>query len=83
MAAAGNQNFNRTYNYDPLNRLLSLGAPGDGCSGLGWSYDAWGNRTAQNNTGGTCFSLSTAALSNNRVAGYSYDAAGNLLFGCA
>jgi RHS repeat-associated protein len=80
MAAAGNQNFNRSYGYDPLNRLLSLGAPGDGCSGLGWSYDAWGNRLAQNNTGGTCFSLSTAALSNNRVAGYSYDAAGNLLF---
>src|SRR5690348_5345648 len=41
------------YNHG-VNRLYSMSAPGSTCSGLSWSYDQWGNRTAQTVTGGTC-----------------------------
>jgi len=55
-------------------------APGDGCSGLSWTYDAWGNRTDQTGTGGNCFDFHAAADTNNRLVGYSYDAAGNMIW---
>lgn len=32
----------RSYTYDQLNRLATLSAPTDGCSGLSWAYDLWG-----------------------------------------
>ena len=37
--------FSRTYGYDSLNRLSTLSSPSDlnGCTGLAWGYDAWGN----------------------------------------
>jgi RHS repeat-associated protein len=76
--ATGAQSFTRTYAYDSLNRLQSMSAPGSVCSGLSWNVDAWGNRTAQNNTGGSCFAPVTPADTNNRLIGYQYDAAGNL-----
>ena len=76
---ASTQTFSRVYGYDALNRLLTMTAPGDGCSGLSWTYDAWGNRTDQTHTGGTCFEFHAAADTNNRLVGsYSYDAAGNM-----
>jgi YD repeat-containing protein len=75
---ASTQTFSRVYGYDALNRLLTMTAPGDACSGLSWSYDAWGNRTDQTQTGGTCFAFHAAADTNNRLVGYSYDAAGNM-----
>src|SRR5256885_11317118 len=40
-------NFNRSYTYDGTDHLLTMSAPGDSCSGLSWTYDAWGNRTDQ------------------------------------
>jgi len=75
---AGTQSFSRVYGYDSLNRLLSMSAPGDPCTGLSWTYDAWGNRTDQTPTGGNCYPFHAAADTNNRLVGYSYDAAGNM-----
>jgi RHS repeat-associated protein len=77
-AATGTQSFSRSYTYDSLNRLLTMSG-NSGCTGLNWTYDAWGNRTAQNVTGGTCYPFSAGANTNNQLIGYQYDAAGNLL----
>jgi RHS repeat-associated protein len=57
-----------------------MSAPGDSCSGLSWSYDAWANRTAQTPTGGTCHSFSNVSNAQNQLVGYQYDAAGNMTF---
>jgi RHS repeat-associated protein len=81
MSAVGSQSFNRTYSYDALNRLQSLSGPGDTCTGLSWTYDAWGNRTDQSVTGGSCNSFHQPTNTTNRLSGtgYQYDAAGNLI----
>jgi RHS repeat-associated protein len=80
--ATGQQTFNRAYTYDQLNRLGTMGdsATNQTCKGLSWVYDAWGNRTAQNVTSGTCPSPQTPVNTNNRltIGGYTYDAAGNV-----
>ena len=47
LASRPKQNFNRSYTYNSLNHIQSMSAPGDGCSGLSWTIDAWGNRTAR------------------------------------
>ena len=80
-AASGQQNFNRSYIYDSLNRIKSMSAPGDQCSGLSWTIDPWGNRIAQTATGGSCFSPSVGVDITNRLTGapYQYDLAGDLL----
>jgi RHS repeat-associated protein len=76
----GKENFSRTYVYDSLNRIFTMSAPGDACSGLSWTIDAWGNRTQQNNAGGTCNTFSSGVGTNNRLSSpYAYDAAGNLI----
>jgi RHS repeat-associated protein len=85
-AAAGQQNFDRSYSYDSLNRIQTMSAPGDQCSGLSWTIDPWGNRTAQTATGGSCFSPNVNVDTNNHLTpqncsapnGYCYDAGGNL-----
>jgi RHS repeat-associated protein len=79
-AAAGQQTFNRAYTYDQLNRLSTMSAPGSTCSGLSWTYDAWGNRTDQTVTGGTCGTSHVTVGTNNRLTttGFTYDAAGNM-----
>lgn len=79
------QSFNRSFSYDPLNRLSSMSAPSDpsGCTGLAWSYDAWGNRTAQSVTGGACYPSSLAYNASNQISGLCsgtcYDAAGDVI----
>lgn len=80
MVGTGNQVFNRTYGYDALNRLSTMAdsASNQGCKGLHETYDAWGNRTNQSVTSGSCFTFSAAATTQNRLSGYSYDAAGNM-----
>jgi len=79
-AAVGKQNFNRSYTYDELNRIQSLTGTGGSCTGLSWSYDIWGNRTAQTVTSGTCTMSSLTFNTKNQIsnANYVYDAAGNL-----
>jgi RHS repeat-associated protein len=81
-AAVGMQNFNRSYGYDHFNRLQTMSAPGDVCSGLSWNVDPWGNRTQQNNAGGTCFQPQLPVNPQNQLTGspYQYDAAGNLTY---
>jgi RHS repeat-associated protein len=83
-AGSGQRSFNRTYAYDSLNRLSTLSSPSDpnGCSGLSWSYDAWGNRTAQTTTGGSCPQQpsTTFSLKNQLPSPYAYDAAGNMTY---
>jgi RHS repeat-associated protein len=78
----GQQSFYRTYTYDSLNRLSSM-ADSDSsqvCKGLSWTYDAWGNRTAQILKAGACRTFSVAVNTNNQFVGlpYQYDAAGNM-----
>ena len=82
-SAAGNQTFNRSYIYDSLNRLSTLSdtAAGQSCKGLSWTYDAWGNRTDQNVTSGSCNAFHAIVGTNNRFSSpYQYDAAGNMTF---
>lgn len=80
--AGGQQAFTRSYTYDNMNRLQTMtdSASGQACKGLSWTVDAWGNLTAQTPTGGTCFTFSSGASTNNRLNSYQYDAAGNVLY---
>jgi RHS repeat-associated protein len=50
------------------------------CRGLTWTIDAWGNRTDQNVTAGTCNTFHQTVDAQNRLVGppYQYDAAGNM-----
>jgi RHS repeat-associated protein len=85
-----------SFGYDTLNRLTS-GAPGAGSTltngmNLCWSYDAFGNRTAQDLLTSACPTQETSLTptasynANNQVtfvanvapAGYAYDAAGDV-----
>ena len=85
--ATGQQAFSRTFGYDGLNRLATLNQSSGnatGCSStfsLSWAYDAWGNRTDQNVTGGTCNPFHATVNSQNQLTGspYQYDAAGNMI----
>jgi RHS repeat-associated protein len=81
-SAVGAQTFSRSYTYDALNRIYTMSAPGDQCTGLQWTIDPWGNRTNQTATGGTCDAFSQLIGTNNRLSSspYQYDAMGNLLF---
>jgi RHS repeat-associated protein len=83
MTATGTQNFARSYTYDALNRLFTMSDSNtsQACRGLSWAYDAWGNRTAQNVTAGTCWSSAVAVNNKNQLMGspYQYDAAGNMI----
>jgi RHS repeat-associated protein len=66
-------NGNWTYGYDALNRLASANATGQAYT---YAYDRFGNRWQQNGPHTSTVSFSG---NNNRMDGYSYDAAGNLL----
>ncbi len=78
-------NGNWAYSYDQLNRLstasCSANCPGNQSSlGLQFVYDAFGNRWQQNVTAGIGPSSQLSFSGpTNRMDGYSYDAAGNLL----
>jgi RHS repeat-associated protein len=77
----GQQGFSRQYTYDTLNRLSTYAdnyIP-QACKGLSWTYDAWGNRTDQSVTAGTCNTFHQAVNTKNQLVGSSYDSAGNLL----
>jgi RHS repeat-associated protein len=73
-----------TYTYDDFNRLTSGTATAGADAGLslGWTYDRYGNRWAQNATGSGNAAATQPQLSfanTNQVVGWSYDADGNLL----
>ena len=73
-----------TYAYDALERLTSATSQGSATYpqwGLSWTYDRYGNRTAQNVTAGTApsNSLSISGATNQIInSGYAYDANGNM-----
>ena len=83
--ATGWLSFVRSYSYDGVNRLsaLSDSVSSNPCNGLTWSYDAWGNRTAQSISPGasSCGTWSAGYNSANQInsGGFTYDAAGNLI----
>jgi RHS repeat-associated protein len=66
-------NRNQSFNYDQLNRLVS-GVQADGAFSETFSVDPWGNLKQSGS-----WSFQQAFDQNNRIAGWSYDAAGNLL----
>jgi RHS repeat-associated protein len=54
--------------------------PSQVCQGLSWTYDPWGNRTAQMLRAGACGTFSVAVNANNQFIGSpdQYDASGNM-----
>jgi len=83
-----NLNSSRTqaFNYDQLNRIISAGTSattGSYCWGYQYSYDSWGNLTAQNGWTPTYNACSQAILASinadasNHVSAFAYDASGN------
>jgi len=82
-SSVGNQTFTRSYVYDALNRISTLSdtASAQTCKGLSWTIDAWGNRTDQNVTSGSCGTFHAIVGTNNRFGSpYQYDAAGNMTY---
>ncbi len=82
LAANDSANGNWTYSYDPFNRLVGANK-NSGQAVHNYVYDRFGNRWQQN---GPQSFLATftgnnpgSPQNNNRMDGYSYDAAGNLL----
>src|SRR6185437_5805602 len=73
LAANDSANGNWTYTYDDFNRLATSNATGQAYT---YKYDRFGNRWQQN---GPQTMLLTFSANNNRMDGYSYDAAGNVL----
>jgi len=87
---------NWSFTYDPLNRLVAGTASTGTYSGqnMCWTYDDFGNRTAQSQQIGACSTLSSSTMvynTNNQVSGvippggtqpspspYTYDQAGNV-----
>ena len=67
-------NGNWTYGYDAFNRLVSAAATGQSYT---YDYDRFGNRWHQN--GPHALSVSFSG-NNNRMDGFSYNTAGNLLY---
>jgi RHS repeat-associated protein len=80
LTSTATQIFMRSYTYDSLNRLTTMASPADasGCYGLSWTYDRYANRLNQSTASGSCFNSNHAVLANNRIAGFSYDASGNM-----
>jgi RHS repeat-associated protein len=86
-SATGQQTFTRSFTYDSLNRIASMqhSAPtAEGClpsvATINWTIDAWGNRTNQSPSAGTCgFSQNVNTQNQLLGAPYQYDTAGNMI----
>lgn len=73
---------NQSFTYDELNRIktaVTQATTGQYAWGLSFAYDPWANLQTASVTQGSAPALSQTALGNNRLSGYSYDAAGNML----
>lgn len=70
------------YTYDSMNRLLSAGTYNSTQWGDSYVYDTWGNLLQKNVTQGTAETLTVAVDARNHLtgSGYTYDAAGNMLY---
>lgn len=82
LAANDSVNGNWTYGYDPFNRLVGANQ-NSGAAIYSYVYDRFGNRWQQNgpfaNSAQFTGNNPSAPANNNRMDGYSYDLAGNLL----
>jgi RHS repeat-associated protein len=92
-AATDSVNGNWNYSYDQFNRLVCANVasngtcttPPTGTPTYTYVYDRFGNRWQQNGPTGGPYNFAAnftgnGTTNNNRMDGYSYDAAGNLLF---
>jgi RHS repeat-associated protein len=78
MANCRDTNRTQNFTYDSLNRIQNAYTNGPNW-GETYTIDAWGNMTAIGSYQGKPHEgLSTSALTNNQLVGFSYDAAGNL-----
>jgi RHS repeat-associated protein len=75
LAANDSSNGNWTYSYDQFNRLTGANQ-NNGAAVYNYVYDRFGNRWQQN---GPHSMLLTFSGGNNRIDGYTYDSAGNLI----
>ena len=82
LSANDSVNGNWTYTYDPFNRLVGSNQNG-GQAVYSYVYDRFGNRWQQNGPNSMQLTFTGNSPSNpqnnNRMDGYTYDAAGNLL----
>ena len=81
-SASDTVNGNWSYSYDEFNRLQTGYQPVGQYAGmtLSWGYDRYGNRMTQSASGGSgSVGQPSYTFANNRIAGFCYDAAGNLL----
>jgi RHS repeat-associated protein len=84
MGITNNRDTTRSQNfaYDTLNRIATANTQattGTNAWGLQFGYDVWANLLSATVTQGSAPMLSQAAGGNNRIVGFCYDAAGNLL----
>jgi len=92
LTATDSANGNWNYSYDAFNRLVcsnlvsngSCASPTSGAATYSYVYDRFGNRLQQNTSTGGPYHFSAnftgnGTNNNNRMDGFSYDAAGNLL----
>jgi RHS repeat-associated protein len=70
----------KIFTYDQLNRVTSGKTSASNSWGTSYTLDAWGNLTQKSGIAGMLSgeNFSQAAFSNNRLTGFSYDAAGNV-----
>jgi len=68
--ATGTQSFVRTYSYDALNRVKTMGdtVAAQPCKGLSWTYDAWAIAPTNGHVR-TCGTFHQAVDTNNRLVG--------------
>jgi RHS repeat-associated protein len=78
-ASTDSINGNWTYTYDPFNRLVGSNQ-NSGAAIYSYVYDRFGNRWQQNGPHTMIEAFTgNSSVNNNRMDGYAYDAAGNLL----
>ena len=65
-----------TFGYDEFNRLTSKTVAGNASANLGWTYDRYGNRWAQNGSPAPSYSFTAA----NNHSTFAYDALGNVTY---
>ena len=72
-------NGNWTYTYDSANRLYQAHTTDGSGKSLTYGYDQYGNATCTAGSQNVVCNALSFNTANNRLSGYSYDAAGNLL----
>jgi RHS repeat-associated protein len=83
LSANDSVNGNWTYSYDPFNRLVGANQ-NSGAAVYSYVYDRFGNRWQQNGTTNSFVATFTGnnpgnPQNNNRIDGYTHDAAGNVM----